>query len=110
MTDIRYIHEYELHECQELAGAFQCLSTTLSIVPALFIHVSISYSPFSFFPKMSQLSILFTGLSSSPAELSSPLEMIFHIVFVACLTARDVFFAALETTGCSEMIGRLALS
>lgn len=53
---------------------------------------------------------LFTVLSSSLAELNSPREMILINVFVACPTARDVFFAAPATTGCREMTGRLALS
>jgi hypothetical protein len=36
--------------------------------------------------------------------------MIFMKVFVAWPTALEVFFAAPATTGCKEMMGRLALS
>jgi len=56
------------------------------------------------------ISTLSIALASSFSELNSPRDIIFMMVLVAWPTAREVFFAAPATTGCREMIGRLALS
>lgn len=68
------------------------------------VHGAVERKPKAYNPAWS------IPVSSPSSDLSSLPDIIFIRDFVARPTAWEVFFAAPTTTGCIEMIGRLALS